>query len=159
FPVPEPIKAAAVQAIGENRNGYTLTQGLPELRAKIAADLRQEFGWGEPGAEWSVLVTSGVSGALNLVLLALLDPGDEVILPDPCFVSYAHLVRLAGGSPVFIGTAPTFVYDPAKVEAAITPRTKAIMLNSPSNPTGVVYPKEAVRAIADIARRRDLLLI
>jgi aspartate aminotransferase/aminotransferase len=159
FPVPEPVKATAVAGIGENRNGYVVTYGIPELRNKITAGLQAEFGWKEPRPDWTTLVTSGVSGGINLFMLAVLNPGDEVILPDPCFVSYGHVVRLAGGVPVFVDTSPNFVLDPAKVEKAITPRTKAIMLNSPSNPTGVVYPRECVEGLCALAERRNLLLL
>lgn len=159
FPVPEPIKAAAVRAVLGNHNGYTVTFGLPALRERISRQLAAEFGHDPGQADWSVFVTSGVSGGLMLAMLALLDPGEEVIIPDPYFVSYPHLVTLAGGTPVPVDTAPNYVFDPGKIDEAVSPRTKAIMLASPSNPTGVVYSADEVRGVCAAARRHNLLII
>ncbi len=155
FPVPEPIKSAAHAAIDANRNGYTVTQGIPELRAKIAAWLQQRF----PGCDRETLITSGTSGGLVLSLLAVVDPGDEVILFEPHFVSYPHLVRLAGGMPVVLGTYPDFQIDVSQVAAAITPRTKAILLSTPSNPTGAVASRQTLRDLTTLAREKNVLLI
>ena len=155
FPVPDAIKAAAKAAIDNDKNGYTVTQGIPELRDRILADIRRDC----PGQDRSVLVTSGTSGGLALALLCVVNPGDEVIFFDPYFVMYPHFVTLAGGKSVVIDSYPDFQIDPAKVEAAITPRTKVIIVNSPGNPTGVVYSPEALRRLADIAHKRGILLI
>lgn len=159
FSVPEPVKRAAATAIAEDRNGYTVTHGLVELRDKIKASLAEEFGHKAPAWDPAVLVTSGVSGGLTLALMACLNPGDEVIIPDPYFVSYSYLVDVLGGTPVPVDTQPDFAYTAAGIEPALTKRTKVILINSPSNPTGVVCPPEKVREICELARRRDLLVI
>jgi aspartate/methionine/tyrosine aminotransferase len=155
FDVPEPVKAAAHRAIDAGHNGYTVTQGLAEFREKIQADLAKSL----PGPAREVIITSGTSGGLLLALLAVVNPGDEVIVPDPYFVAYPHLVTLAGGTSVYVDTYPTFQIDPDKVEAAITPRTKAILLCSPANPTGTVASVEVQRRLSEIARKRNVLLI
>src|SRR3954466_4362610 len=134
FPVPAPIRAAAEKAINTGHNGYTVTQGIPELREKIKAWRDRSYGH----ADRDVILTSGTSGALVLALLATVNPGDEVILFDPYFVGYPAMVTLAGGVPVFVDTYPNFEIDVDRVEAAITPRTKAILFSAPANPTGVV---------------------
>lgn len=155
FPVPEPIRDAAKAAIDAGHNGYTVTQGIPELREKIAADLAQRF----HHQDRDVLITSGTSGGLLLALLAVVNPGDEVIIPDPYFVGYPHMVTLAGGRIVPIPTYPDFQIDPDQVQAAISPRTKAILLSTPANPTGVVIDAERQKALAEVAERNGVLLI
>jgi aspartate/methionine/tyrosine aminotransferase len=156
FPVPEPIKKAAKDAIDADKNGYTVTQGIPELRAKIEADLRKLY----PGQnDREVFLTSGTSGGLVLALGMALNPGDEVIIFDPYFVMYPHFITMAGGQSVSIDTYPDFRIDLAKVRAAVTPRTKAIMVNSPANPTGVVHDPHALRDLALLARERKILLL
>jgi aspartate/methionine/tyrosine aminotransferase len=155
FDVPEPIKAAAIAAIERGANSYTLTQGIPELRARIQADVDARY----RHADRQVLVTSGTSGALVLVLCCTVNPGDEVVVFDPYFVMYPHLVTLAGGTTVYVDTYPDFRIDLARVRAALTPRTKAILLNSPANPTGAVLPRDCVRDVALLARERGILLV
>lgn len=155
FDVPGPIKAAAIAAIERGANAYTVTQGIPELRAKIAADLRQRYGH----ADREVLITSGTSGGLLLALMVTVNPGDEVIVFDPYFVMYPHLVHLAGGTPVFIDTYPDFASDVERVRAALTPRTKAIIVNSPANPTGSVLAADSMRDLARLAQREGILLL
>ncbi len=155
FDVPEPIKAAARAAIDRGANGYTVTQGIPELRAKIAADVRSRY----PHDDREVLITSGTSGGLVLALSCTVNPGDEVIVFDPYFVMYPHLVTLAAGVTVTVDTYPDFGLDVDRVRAMLTPRTKAILLNSPANPTGRVYPRERVRDLAKLAHDRNILLI
>src|SRR5579872_2796022 len=135
FDVPGPVKAAAHAAIDRGDNGYTVTQGIPELRAKIQADVRARYR--DPDRE--VFITSGTSGGLVVALCCTVNPGDEVIVFDPYFVMYPHLVTLAGGTALYVDTYPDFDIDPDKVRAALTPRTKAILVNSPANPTGRVY--------------------
>ncbi len=156
FDVPEPVKTAAIEAIRAGRNGYTVTQGIPALRERIDAALTQEFGSLEGKG---VLVTSGVSGGIQLALMVLLNPGDEVIIPDPYFVIYKHAVRLLGGVPVFVDTYPDFRLRADRIEAAITPRSKVLVVASPSNPTGVVIPDEELKQAAEIAERHNLLII
>jgi aspartate aminotransferase/aminotransferase len=155
FDVPEPIKAAAHAAIDRGANGYTVTQGIPELRGKIEADVRKRY----PHPDRAVVVTSGTSGGLLLALCVTVNPGDEVILFDPYFVMYPHIVTLAGGTSVYIDTYPDFGIDVDRVRSAITPRTKAILLNSPANPTGRVIPREVLRDLAQLARDRGILLL
>lgn len=155
FDVPEPIKAAAKAAIDAGRNGYTVTQGIPELRDKLLAEVKRRYG----PADRDLLITSGTSGGLVLALLCTIEPGDEVLLFDPYFVMYPHLVTLAGGQPVFLDTYPDFQIDPDQVRRALTPRTKALILNSPANPTGRVCDPERLRALAELADRQRLLLL
>ena len=155
FDVPDPIKAAAKAAIDAGRNGYTVTQGIAELRERLTADVAARFR--HPDRE--VLVTSGTSGGLLLALLATVNPGDEVVIQDPYFVSYPNLVAIAGGRAVPVDTYPDFRLDPDKVAAAVTPRTKVVMLCSPANPTGAVIEPEAMKAVADLCARRGILLI
>ena len=164
FDVPDPVKAEAVDAIRRGLNKYTQTQGTDALRQAIAEACRREFGWHDPyhGAvfgERGYLITSGVSGALVLAILTLVNPGDEVVFFDPYFVMYAHLVNLAGGAPVAVDTYPDFRPDAGKLADAITDRTRMLIVNSPVNPTGAVYSAEELQAIADVAAKRDLLIV
>ena len=154
FPVPGPVKDAMVRAIQEDHNGYTVTRGLPALRDRIRAALQEEFDWSP-----DVLVTSGVSGALLLALMVCVNPGDEVIIGDPYFVSYKHLVRLVHGRPVIVDLYDDFQLHPERFEAALSERTKLLLICSPSNPTGVVHREADVRALCEIARQRNLLII
>ena len=155
FDVADPVKLAAIDAIEQGFNAYTQTQGIPELLGKLQAAVDAEFGQ----ADRQVLVTSGTSGALLLALCCVVDPGDEVILFDPYFVMYRHLVTLAGGTSVAVDTYPDFRVDPEKVRAAITPKTKAVLVNSPANPTGAVASAAEMEALATLCRERDILLI
>ena len=113
FDVPEEAKEAAIRAIRDGRNGYTVTQGIPELRARISSNLRNEFDW-DP----AVLITSGVSGGILLALLACVNPGDEVVFCDPYFVMYKQLTQLVGGTPVAVDSYPDFRFHPERVRAA-----------------------------------------
>ncbi|MFP4353869.1 MAG: pyridoxal phosphate-dependent aminotransferase [Phycisphaerae bacterium] len=158
FDVPQPIRQAAIDAIEQGCNKYTQTQGAGELRAALAGHCAEEFGWTDADSR-PYLVTSGVSGGLVLAMLALVNPGDEVVFADPYFVMYAHLVHLAGGKCVAVDTYPDFAPDPARFEAAITDKTRMILLNSPANPTGAVYSKEDLQAIAEIAAKHNLLVV
>jgi aspartate aminotransferase/aminotransferase len=155
FDVSDELKDIAVTAIRAGYNKYTPTQGLPELNAAIMEYLARGSGF-KPEAS---LVCSGVSGALFLLMLAVLDPGDEIIFPDPYFVMYKHLAHLVGARAVMVDTYPDFQLDPGKIEAALTPKTKMILINSPSNPTGVIYSREVLTAVADMARRRNILVV
>jgi aspartate aminotransferase/aminotransferase len=155
FDVPEPIRAAAHAAIDSGKNGYTVTQGIPELRSKLLAQVQKQY----PGQERELFITSGTSGALALALLCTVNPGDEVILFDPYFVMYPNFIKLTGGKPVYIDTYPDFSIDLGKVEAALTPKTKVIISNSPANPTGKVYGRDTMRQLAQLCRERNILLI
>jgi aspartate aminotransferase/aminotransferase len=155
FDVPDIAKQAAIDSIKRGDNRYTQTQGIAPLRERLAKDLSAEFGR-DVG---DVLVTSGVSGGLMLAILATIDPGDEAIFLDPYFVMYKHLLTVAGGKPVIVDSYPDFRFHPDRVEKAITPKTKLLILNSPSNPTGIVMTPEEVAAAVDIARRHNLLIL
>ena len=155
FDVPEVAKAAAIEAIQKGQNRYTQTQGIEPLRSRLRADLSKEFGR-DVG---DVLITSGVSGGLFLAILATINPGDEAIFLDPYFVMYKHLLTLAGGRAVMVDSYPDFRFHADRVERAITPKSKVLILNSPSNPTGVVMTPAEVRDAVEIARKHDLLII
>ncbi|MFN5321810.1 MAG: pyridoxal phosphate-dependent aminotransferase [Planctomycetota bacterium] len=155
FPVPAAVKRAMIEAIEADRNGYTLTEGIPPLRDKLQAEIDRQFGQ----ADRKVMVCSGTSGGLTLASLGLVNPGEEVIYFDPYFVMYPGAVALAGGKPVPISTYPDFRLPIEKVAAAITPRTKMILLNSPGNPTGVCYSREELRQIAELAAEHKLCLV
>jgi len=155
FPAADAVKEAAVRAIQEDKNGYSVTQGVPALREALQTKIDKDYGH----EDRRVLITSGTSGALVLAMLALVESGDEVICFDPYFVMYPALVAMAGGKCVLVDTYPDFRIDPEKVAAAITPRTKMILLNSPANPTGVVADADEVRAIAELAGHHNIALI
>lgn len=155
FAMPAAACEAAKAAIDAGKSGYTQTQGIPQLRERLEGAVRGELG--DP--ERKLCVTSGSSGALVLVLMALIDPGDEVILFEPAFVMYRPLVEFLGGTCVIVDTSPSFSIDVEQVAAAITPRTKAILLNTPSNPTGFVAPLDTVRDLARLAERAGVTLI
>jgi aspartate aminotransferase/aminotransferase len=155
FDVAEPVKAAAINAIRLGHNAYTVTQGIPELREKLQAAVDSEF----HHEDRQVLVTAGTSGGLLLSLCSVVNPGDEVIIFDPYFVMYRHLVTLAGGVSVLVDTYPDFRIDLEKVSAAMTPRTKCVIVNSPTNPTGVVASADEMQQLASLCKERGVLLI
>jgi aspartate aminotransferase len=155
FDVPEEIKAACIDAIRAGKNSYTVTQGIPSLREKLQARIDKKYGH----SDRKVFISLGTSGALSLAMWSLVNPGDEVLMFDPYFVMYPALTQLVGGVPVIIDTYPDFRIDLNKVAAAITPRTKMILLNSPGNPTGVVASEEEVRGLAELAAERKVVLI
>jgi aspartate aminotransferase len=166
FDVPEELKEEAIKAIREGFNKYSQTAGDSLLKEKISELVTKEFGSGSGSGlrrdGWekpAVLVTSGVSGGLLLVFLALINPGDEVIIPDPYFVIYKHVVNLLGGKCIFIDTYPNFNLPVEKIEKAITDKTKMIILNSPCNPTGVVYSEKEIKNLAEIAAQKDVLIL
>src|SRR5665213_2987755 len=155
FDVPEPLKEIAIEAIRRGDNRYTQTQGIAPLSERIRRDLSAEIGrdTGE------VLITSGVSGGLFLAILATIDPGDEAIFLDPYFVMYKHLLTMAGGRSIMVNSYPDFRFHADRAEKAITPRTKLLILNSPSNPTGVVMSEADVQAAVAVAKKHDLLIL
>jgi aspartate aminotransferase/aminotransferase len=155
FDAPPAVKEAAIRAIREGRNKYTVTQGLPELNGRILARLAARDG---RSAESSI-VTAGVSGGLVLAFLVLLEAGDEVALPDPGFVLYRHLARVAGATPRFYDLYPDFRIDVERIEAQLTPRTKVLLVNTPHNPTGAVVSEAEARALAALVERRGLFLV
>jgi aspartate aminotransferase/aminotransferase len=153
--MPAIARAAATEAIDAGRNGYTPTQGIAPLRERLEERVRRETG--QPDRR--LCVTSGSSGGLVLALMAILDPGDEVILFEPAFVMYRPLVEFLGGRAVVIDTSPSFAIDVERVAAAITPQTRAILLNTPANPTGVVADAATVRDLARLAESRGITLV
>ncbi len=155
FDVPGPVKDAAIEAIRRGRNRYTLTQGIPELHQALRKWLAAEKGL-DPEA---LLITSGVSGALMLAFLVTVNPGDEVIIPDPYFVMYKHLVNLCGGKPVFVDTYPDFAVTAERLKPHLTRKTRLILLNSPANPTGAVIPQKELARIAALARENGALIV
>jgi aminotransferase len=160
FVTPWRVREQAIFAIEKGYTSYTSNKGLRELRAQIAAFVERQYGVGYD-IEDEILVTVGVSEAMDLAMRAILNPGDEVIIHDPCYVSYAPTVTLAGGVPVLIDTwaAPGFKVTPAMLRAAITPRTRAVLLNYPANPTGASYTRAELAALAAVLIEHDLLLL
>ena len=153
FNTPENIKEAAKKAIDDNFSRYSPVPGYPDLRKAIVAKLKNENGLDYTVNE-VIVGTGGKQGICN-VILALVNPGDEVIIPAPYWVSYPQMAKLAGGVPVIInaGFDQDFKMTPEQLEAAITPKTKMLILCSPSNPTGSVYSKEELAALADVLRK------
>ena len=160
FTTPRPILDAGIRSLQAGETHYTSNSGKMELRQGVADNLERLYGVKyDPVTE--IIATVGVSEALYLAFVAVLNPGDEVIIPTPCFVSYQAEVYLAGGVPVEIPSKMenNFQVDPDEVRAAITPRTKAIFIGYPSNPTGAVAERETLMEIAKIAIEHDLLVI
>jgi aspartate aminotransferase/aminotransferase len=155
FDVPAEVQAACIEAIRSGKNGYALTQGMPVLRDKLQTRIDAEYGH----ADRQVFVSSGTSGGLVLAMLSLVNPGDEVIVFDPFFVMYEALIELVGGHTVMIDTYPDFQIDLGRVAAAISDKTKLILLNSPSNPTGVVADERSIRSLAKLAAEHDVVLL
>ncbi len=160
FPTPWHIREAAIQSLEKGLTMYTSNSGMPELREELSRYLRNQYGVRyDPRDE--ILVTVGVSEALDLAVRAILDPGDEVIIPDPSFVAYSACVFMAGGTPVMVPTYEEegFELRADAIEKAITPRTRAILLGFPANPTGAVMPRQRLLDIADLARKHNLIVI
>lgn len=159
FDTPEHVKEAARRALAQGKTKYAPPAGIPELREALAEKFRRENGLSVTPEE--TIVTVGGKQALFNLFQAILDPGDEVIVLSPYWVSYPEMVRFAGGVPVVVETLPEegFVPDPGRVARAVTPRTKALVVNSPNNPTGAVYPKEVLAELARLAVEHDFYLV
>jgi aspartate aminotransferase len=155
FDVPEALKRAGIEAIEAGCNKYSQTAGDGELLEKIGRKVAGDTGWDEP----KVMVTSGSSGGLLLVFMSLINPGDEVIFPDPYFVMYKHLVNLLGGKCVFAANYPDFKLPVRKIRDSITDKTKMIIVNSPANPTGAVYSERELKDLAEAAAEKDILIL
>lgn len=160
FTTPEPILQAGIRSLQNGETHYTSNWGKIELRQAIAVNLKNRYNVSY-NPENEIIATVGVSEALYLAMTATLDPGDEVIIPTPCFVSYQAEVYLAGGVPVEIPARQenNFQVDPDEIRAAITPKTKVIFVGYPSNPTGAVAERETMLEIAKIAEQNDLLIV
>jgi len=159
FPTPPHICRAAEEAIRAGKTKYTPAAGIPQLRKAVADDYSRRTGLTVTPAQ--VVVSNGAKHSLHNVFTALLDEGDEVIVPTPYWVSYAELIKLAGARPVLVETRieDDFKLSPAALRAALTPRSRMLLLCSPSNPTGVVYSAAELAALADIAIERDLAVV
>jgi aspartate aminotransferase len=159
FDTPQRIKDAAVQAMRRGQTKYTEVGGIPELKAAVCTKFKRDNGLDYEPAD--VIVSVGAKHTLYNLMVALLDPGDEVLIPSPYWVSYPEQVKLVGGVPVPVETHERtgFDLDPDRLRAAVTPRTKAVILNSPNNPTGAVFSRPALEAVARLAVERDLLVV
>ncbi|MDP9292489.1 MAG: pyridoxal phosphate-dependent aminotransferase [Verrucomicrobiota bacterium] len=159
FDTPEHIKAAAIEALHAGFTKYTPSSGIPELRQaiseKFAADNKLDY------KPHQVIVSNGAKQSCYNAILATCEPGDEVIIPSPYWLSYPEMVRLAGGEPVFVQTTEenSWKMTAQDFENAMTPRTKMVIINSPGNPTGAVYTREELRAIAEVAAEEDILIL
>jgi aspartate aminotransferase len=160
FNIPPHAREAMEKALRDGLTHYTASTGIPPLREAIFRKVTQENGLKVPDAD-RVVVTNGGMHGLYIIFRALLELGDEVILPDPMWTEIAENIRLSGATPVPVRLQPEddYQYDPAVIEAAITPRTRAIFINTPHNPVGVVASRETLEAIAGIAERHDLILV
>jgi aspartate aminotransferase len=159
FDTPERIKEAAVRAMRQGHTKYTEVGGVPELRAAVCGKFKRDNGLDYEPAD--VLISCGAKHTLFNMVVALLNPGDEIIVPSPFWVSYPEQARLVDAVPVAVATQEStgFDLDPAMVRAAVTPRTKAIVLNSPNNPTGAVFSPAALAAVAQLAVEKNLVVI
>ncbi len=155
FDVPAPIKQACLNAIEQGKNAYAPTQGIGPLRERLQADIDRKY----QHPDRKVFISSGTSGGLVLSMLAMVDPGDEVIVFDPYFVMYVPLVQLVGGVPILIDTYPDFRIDLEKVQKAISPKTKMVLFNSPGNPTGVTATAEEMEGLATLCKEKKIALI
>jgi aminotransferase len=160
FVTPQPIIDAAMASLEAGKTGYTSNAGLMELRECIAENIQQRYGVRyDPTCE--ILVTVGVSEALQLAMLALLDPGDEILIPEPCFVSYGPTAIFAGGSVIYVPTSVVHDFQVTAEDIArrLTPRSKVLFLSYPSNPTGAVLRRETLEEIAELVIAHDLLVL
>ncbi len=156
FDVPREVKAAAIEAIESGKNAYSPTQGIAPLREALKKEVSAKF---PHHGDRDLFISSGTSGGLVLSMLSMINAGDEVIYLDPFFVMYPALVRMCGGVTVPIDSYPDFRLDADKIAAAITPRTKMILMNSPANPTGVTASRSALKAVAELAADKNIALV
>ncbi|MFN6068075.1 MAG: pyridoxal phosphate-dependent aminotransferase, partial [Pseudanabaena sp.] len=159
FDTPDHIKAAAKLALDQGKTRYTAASGIPELKQGIAAKLLRENHLTYKPEQ--IIVTNGGKHSLYNLMMAILDEGDEVIIPVPFWVSYPEMAKLAEATPIFVVTSEENGYKitPEQLESAITPKTKLFVLNSPSNPTGMVYSPEEINALADVLERHPQVYI
>ena len=159
FDTPENIKEAAIRAIRDGKTKYTAASGLPALKQAICGRLEADLGVSyQPG---EIIVASGAKHSIYIALCCMLNPGDEVIIPAPYWVTYSEAVSMAGGTPVILQTSETqgFLLQPEALEAAITPRTTALILNNPSNPTGMFYNAEQLAALCQVCVKHDIWIM
>jgi len=153
FDIPDPIKEEGIKWIRAGFNKYTPSGGITPLRERLLHDLQSMGIICE-----DVIITAGATGGILLALMVTMDPMDEVIIPDPYFVLYEYQVLLLGGKPVFVDTYPAFTLKEEKLREAITDKTKVILINSPNNPTGIVYSRKEMEMVARVAREKNLLV-
>jgi aspartate/methionine/tyrosine aminotransferase len=153
FDIPEPIREEGIRWIRKGFNKYTPSGGIPELREKVLQYLQ-----GRGIACEDVIITPGVTGGLLLALMVTLNPGDEVIIPDPSFVMYEYQTALLGGIPVFFDTYPDFRLREDDLRSVLSPRSRILIINSPNNPTGVVYSREELDMVTRVAREKKLIV-
>jgi aminotransferase len=160
FVTPEIVRQAGVASIQRGETKYTSNAGMIELRRALAAHLARRYHVAYDAAD-EIVITVGVSEALHCAMLATIDPGDQVIVPEPCFVAYKPAVMFAGGEPVVVETRvqDSFQVTGEAIERAVTPRTRAILIGYPNNPTGAVMSRERLLEVADVAARHDLLVL
>ncbi len=160
YATPWHIREAAIYSIERGYTMYTSNLGMPKLRQELSQYLKNTYKL-EYNPNDELLITVGVSEALDLVMRAVINPGDEVIMPDPCYVSYSPCVILAGGTPVMVPTSEesNFEVSATDIEAKVTSKTRAILLGYPANPTGAVMPRDKLEQIAKVARHHNLLLV
>lgn len=157
FATPDHILTAANRAMAEGQTGYTAVDGTPELKQAICAKFARDNDI-HVGSD-QINVSPGGKAVLWNALAVTVNPGDEVIIPTPCWVSYPEMVKLVGGKPILLRGGSDFKITPAQLEDAITPRTRWLMLNSPSNPTGAVYSAEELRGLAEVLRQHPHIMI
>ncbi len=157
FETPKKLKISAQKAISDNCNAYTPTKGILKLREEISENLKKTRKI-KANPE-NIIVTAGTSGAIFLLFSSIFDPGDEVILPDPYFVMYQQMLNFLGVKIKYLDTYPDFHINSKKLEKLINKKTKAIVLNSPNNPTGAVYTKSEIKNIVEVAKKNDVLII
>lgn len=155
FPTPPELVEAACRAMRDGHNGYTVTQGLAELNQRVLDMVARRHGRRPPASQ----ITAGVSGGILTAFLALLDPGDEILLPDPNFMMYRHIARLCGATVRFYDLYPDWRLDPGQLDELVGERTKVVFLNSPSNPTGGVLRRDEVRALVEAAERVGAIVV
>lgn len=159
FPTPDNIKEACVRALEENKTGYTPASGIMELKKAVCFRMKEDCGLDYTPEE--VLIASGAKHNVYLAVRALVNPGDEVVIPAPYWVSYSEIVNICGAVPVVVRTPEEegFKLTPEALDAAITDKTKCIILNSPCNPTGMMYSAQELRGLADVCIKRDIYMI
>ena len=159
FPTPDNIKEACIRALAENRTKYTAASGIIELKKAVCQRMKEDCGVDYQPSQ--VVIASGAKHIVYLTVRALVNPGDEVVIPAPYWVSYSEIVRMCGGIPVIAQTREEdeFKLTPQELDEAITDNTKCVLFNSPSNPTGMMYTREELRALADVCIARDVYII
>jgi aspartate aminotransferase len=159
FDTPAHVKEAAIKAINDNFTHYPPNPGIPDLRAAVCKKFKEDNGLDYKPSQ--VLVSCGAKHSIFNAIMALVGEGDEAIIPSPFWVSYPEMVKIAGGTPVIVATAEkdNFKITAERLEAAITPKTTCMFLNSPSNPTGAVYSKDELLAVAEVCKKHDIIII